>query len=77
MRVEEVTVSRSKKVNLGNYESAELFVALKATVDSTESAKDVGDALARLTDTLIGLHAPKDLETRAREQASKKPGGPP
>ncbi len=75
MRVEEVTVSRSKKVNLGNYESAELFVAVKATVDSTESTKNVGDTLANLTETLLKEHAPKDLEARAREKAPPRPGG--
>jgi len=72
MRIEEVTVSRTKRVNLGNYESAEMFVALKAAVDSTESAKDVGNTLADLTKTLIAEHAPKDLEQRAKEKS--KPG---
>ena len=72
MRVEEVTISRSKKVNLGNYESAEMFVALKASVDSSESAKDVGDTLANLAKTLLQEHAPKDLEQRAKDKANRK-----
>lgn len=70
MRVEEVTVSRSKKVNLGNYESAEMFVAVKASVESGESAKGIGDTLANLTDTLLREHAPKDLQARAKEAKS-------
>lgn len=75
MRIEEVTVSRKRHVNLGNFENEEILIAMKAEVDTTESAKDVADHLARLTKTLVLEHGPKDMEQIAREKSEKRNAG--
>jgi len=72
MRVTEVTVSRSKKVNLGNYESAEDFVAMKAEAETGDSASEIAERLFRLTRTLLDEHGHKDLEQRARERMAQQ-----
>jgi hypothetical protein len=71
MKITEVTISRAKKVNLGNYESAEDFCAFKATVETMDSAKDIADTLFRLADTALKENGHKDLEQRAKEKLKK------
>jgi hypothetical protein len=45
-RVTEVTVSRSCRINLGNYEGLEHFISMKAEVDEGEDPKKVQAMLA-------------------------------
>src|SRR5438552_9722352 len=59
MRVEKLTVSRTKKVNLGNYESAEILVSATADVDTNENPLEVGAKLASMTAQLLEQHGPK------------------
>ena len=37
MKIVEVTVSKSRKVNTGNYESKDYFIALKAEIEITDN----------------------------------------
>lgn len=70
MRMEEVTVSRTKKVTDGNWGNNEILVAFKASVDSDETGKDVANALADLAREVLAEKGPKDAEHRARDKAA-------
>lgn len=48
MKVIEVVVSSSRKVNLGNYESQDFFASFKAFPDSNENPEDVARSLFAL-----------------------------
>ena len=45
MKITEITYSFSTKVNIGNYESCDVFCAGKAVVDDDETPDDVFNAL--------------------------------
>ena len=38
MEIKEITVARSYKVNLGNYENVDVFVSMRAEVDGLDDA---------------------------------------
>lgn len=45
MKIVEITVSKSMKINTGNYESKDYFVSMKAEIDITENSGTVVKAL--------------------------------
>tara|TARA_Y100000034_G_C6735855_1_gene326285 strand:- start:329 stop:589 length:261 start_codon:yes stop_codon:yes gene_type:complete len=45
MKLTEVTVARSVKVNMGNYEATDFFVSMKAEPEGDEKSLDVTKAL--------------------------------
>jgi hypothetical protein len=75
MKIIEITVSISHKTNLGNYESEDTFVALKASPDSDEDAVEVARQLFRSAKGLVKEAAPADLVERARRKAEDQGQG--
>lgn len=45
-RITEMTVSRSVRMNTGNYEGTEQFVSMKAEVDELDDPREVAAELA-------------------------------
>jgi len=50
MDIKEITVSRSVKIDLGNYESLDMFVSARAELDPLEESED--EAFAELSRTV-------------------------
>lgn len=69
----EVVASRSFKVNMGNYESADSFVSAKMTVNLATPLEDVASTLGEIIDTLQGpdLELFKSLTTERKSIAHK------
>lgn len=67
-----MTVSRARKVNLGNYESEDVFIALKASLETGDEPLGAAIALEKQAATILAAVLPKDLEQRAREAAAAK-----
>jgi hypothetical protein len=58
MKIEEITVSRKVTVKTADYENEEAFVAIKASVDTTESGQEVARSLFALSRTLLKENGP-------------------
>jgi acetolactate synthase regulatory subunit len=71
--VVEVVASRSFKVNMGNYESADSFVSVKMTVTPDTDFEALSGELAHVIDTLQGddLVLFKSLTTERKSIAHK------
>ena len=53
MKIVEVTVSRSRKVNTGNYESKDYFISLKAEIEITDNLELItGDLFCQCTELI-------------------------
>jgi hypothetical protein len=55
MKIEEIVVSRAQKVNIGNYQSSDVFVSLKSIVGPNENPDDVFAALIQKADEYLDI----------------------
>lgn len=69
----EVTLSRSFKVNMGNYEATDTFAAVKTTVASNVDMEELGHQLAEVLDSLQNddLALAKSLTKEKNSQVHK------
>lgn len=67
MKIVEVVVSRSVRVNLGNYEAVDFFVSMKAEADEEDSATAVALDVRRKVESAIA----KDIEIHFKKRGKK------
>lgn len=53
MKIVEITVSKSQKINTGNYTSKDYFISMKAEIDITEDSNIVVRALFENVDLCL------------------------
>lgn len=64
MRLLEVTISKTQKVNLGNYESTDVMIAVKAAVESDDDLFKAMDDIALKIDKQLAFEVKKAQEKR-------------
>jgi hypothetical protein len=69
MQITEIVLSRSRKVNLGNYESADVFMSMKIELETSDQEPARIDKLVR-----SGF---RDLRKHVNDQADIIEGKPP
>lgn len=78
MKSVEVVKSRSVRVNLGNYESTDFFVSVKAEVDDDETRSSVARSLRKTVDASliedISAHFIARGKTLSKNAIAKKYG---
>lgn len=55
MKIEEIVVSKAQKVNIGNYQSVDAFVSLKAFVHEGENADETFAQLIQKADEYLEI----------------------
>lgn len=65
--VTEITVSRSVKINLGDYESTDIFTSMKAEVGPDESQADVRKDLVQQVERAMVVQVTSHLTARGRK----------
>lgn len=53
MKVIELTISKSRKYNLGNYQSRDVFAALKVEIESCDIIEEVATAVTKQLDDIL------------------------
>lgn len=66
--IKEITVSRSCKMNLGNYESVDHFIVLKADVSEFDTPEEVIEELQVSVDSAMALQLQRSHKARGKEQ---------
>lgn len=60
MKIIELTVSKSQKVNMGNYESQDYFCSLKAELEITDNIDSVAEDMFSQCEQLIRVEISND-----------------
>jgi len=75
MKLIEVVVSFSKKINLGNYESKDVFTSVKAFIETQDSLAAVIDALLAECKAAVQRETGNTLTERAKQEYQRLRSG--
>lgn len=72
MKISEVTVSQSVRVNLGDYQSTDFFVSMKAELDDGDKPLDVAASLRRRVAHALTNTVGANFKARGKDISPKK-----
>ena len=72
MKVLEVTVSQTVRVNLGDYQSTDFFVSMKSEVEAGEKPLDVAANLRRRVAHALTNSVGANFKARGKDISAKK-----
>lgn len=72
MKISEVVVSRSVRVNLGDYQATDFFVSMKAEPGDGEKSRDVARSLRRVVDRAIVKNISAHFRGRGQKQTPEQ-----
>lgn len=66
MEVKEITVSRSVRVNTGNYEGLEHFVSMKAELDEFDNEGEAHKRLCKIAEAALTIQLQRSYQVRGK-----------
>ncbi|MET4240275.1 hypothetical protein [Bradyrhizobium sp. RT10b] len=72
MKVLEITVSQTVRVNLGDYQSTDFFVSMKAEVEDGEKPLDVAASLRRRVAHALTNSVGANFKARGKDISAKQ-----
>ncbi len=70
--IKEVTVSRSVRINTGNYEGTEHFVSMRAELDELDTPEDAAAELAAKVERAVVAQLHRSYKVRGKEMSVEK-----
>ena len=69
MKVTELTASRTARINLGDYESTDVFLSMKGEVEEGEDLTEARNELAQLIESSMVVQVHAAMKARGKEMS--------